>query len=83
MEVPKFQTKISINMVLLEVFEFFAMIHLDSGPILLIYYVFCDVRKVLWVIKDLLKFFVSTVYSIDQINQPVFFDTFDFYNYIG
>jgi hypothetical protein len=47
MEVPKFQTKISINMVLLEVFEFFTMIDFDSGPILLIYDVFCDVRKVL------------------------------------
>ena len=47
MEVPKFQAKVSIPMVLLEVFETLAVADLDSGPISLIDGVFGDVRQVL------------------------------------
>jgi hypothetical protein len=47
MEVPKFQAKISISMVLREVFEALAVVDLDSGPISLIDGVLTDVSKVL------------------------------------
>jgi len=47
MEVPKFQAKVSISMVLREDFETLAVAYLDSGPISLIYGVFSDVRQVL------------------------------------
>ena len=47
MEVPKFQAKVSIPMVLREVFEALAVVNLDCGPISLIDGVLCDVRQVL------------------------------------
>jgi hypothetical protein len=47
MEVSKFQAKVCIPMVLLEVFEALAMVALDSGPISLIDDVFGDDCKVL------------------------------------
>jgi hypothetical protein len=47
MEVPKFQAKVSIPMVLGEVFEALAVVDLDSGPISLIDGVLTDVSKVL------------------------------------
>jgi hypothetical protein len=47
MEVPKFQAKISISMVLREVFEALAVVDLDSAPISLIDGVLTDVSQVL------------------------------------
>jgi hypothetical protein len=47
MEVPKFQAKVSIPMVLREVFEALAVVDLDSGPISLIDGVLTDVSQVL------------------------------------
>jgi hypothetical protein len=47
MEVPKFQAKVSIPVVLREVFEAFAVADLDSGPISLIDGVLGDVCEVL------------------------------------
>ena len=70
-------------MVLREVFEGFAVIDLDSSPILLIDDVFWDVCKVLWIYEDLLKFEVLAVYFIDQINQTVCFDIFELNHYVG
>ena len=46
-EVPKFQAKVSISMVLQKVFEALAVVGLDSCPISLIDDVFSYVRKVL------------------------------------
>ena len=46
-EVPKFHAKVSISMVLREVFEALAVVNLDSGPIILIDDIFIDVCKVL------------------------------------
>ena len=47
-EVPKFQAKVGISMVLREVFfEASAVVDFDSGTILLIDQVFCDIAKVL------------------------------------
>jgi hypothetical protein len=43
MEVPKFQAKVGIPVVLLEVFEALAVVTLDSGPVSLIDDVFGDV----------------------------------------
>jgi hypothetical protein len=65
MEVPKFQAKVSIPMVLWEVFEALAMADLDSGPISLIDGVFSDVRQILWVHEDPLELVILGVYSID------------------
>jgi hypothetical protein len=47
MEVPKFQAKVSISVVLLEVFETLAVTDLDCGPISLIDGVLGDVCEVL------------------------------------
>jgi hypothetical protein len=47
MEVPKFQAKVSIPMMLREVFEAFVVADLDSGPISLINGVLGDVCQVL------------------------------------
>jgi hypothetical protein len=47
MEVPKFQAKVSVPVMLLEVFEALAMAYLDSGPISLIDGVLGDVCEVL------------------------------------
>jgi hypothetical protein len=47
MEVPKFQAKVSIPMILREFFEALAVADLDSGLISLIDCVFCDIRQVL------------------------------------
>ena len=55
MEVPKFQAKVSIPVVLREVFETLAVADLDSGPISLIDGVLGDVRQVLWVNEDPLE----------------------------
>ena len=46
MEIPKFQAKVSISVVLPEVFEALTVVDLDSGPISLIDDIFGDVRKV-------------------------------------
>jgi hypothetical protein len=47
MEVPKFQAKVSIPMVLRKVFEALAVVDLDSGPISLIDGVLTDISQVL------------------------------------
>ena len=47
MEVAKFQPKVSISMLLREVFEALAVVDLDSGPISLIDGVLGDVCEVL------------------------------------
>jgi hypothetical protein len=47
MEVPKFQAKISIPVVLRKVFEALAVVDLDSRPVSLIDGVLGDVRQVL------------------------------------
>ena len=65
MEVPKLQAKVSIPMVLQEVFEAIAVVTLDSGPISLINGVFGDVRKELWVHEDSLEVDNLAVDSID------------------
>ena len=56
MKVPEFQSKVGIEVVLLEVFEALAVVALDSIPISLIDGVFGDVRKVLWVFEYILEF---------------------------
>ena len=65
MEVPKFQAKVSIPVVLREVFEALAVVTLDSGPISLIDGVLGDVRQVLWVNEDPLEVDNLAVDSID------------------
>ena len=82
MEVPKFQAKVSIPMVLREVFEAYAVADLDSGPISLIDGVFGDVRKVLWVHEDLLELVKLAVDSIDQINRTILADRFHLSRYL-
>ena len=47
MEVPKFQAKVSVSMLLREVFEAFPVVDLDSGPISLIDGVLGDICEVL------------------------------------
>jgi hypothetical protein len=47
MKVPKLQAKVSIPMVLREVFEALVVVDLDSGPVSLIDGVLGDVRQVL------------------------------------
>jgi hypothetical protein len=64
-EVPQFQAKVSVSMVLREVLEASAVVHLDSCPVCLIDDVFCDIGKVLRLLEDLLKVLVLAVYSID------------------
>ena len=76
-EISQFQAKVSIPMMLREVFEALAVIALDSDLILLINDVFWDVRKVLWIHEDLLKFEVLAVYFIDQIYKAICFDSFE------
>jgi hypothetical protein len=70
-------------MVLLEVFEASTVIGLDGWHIRLIYQVFCDIGKVLWVEEDLLKVVVLTVYSIDLIYKSFSADTFDLGHYLA
>ena len=82
MEVPKFQAKVRITMVLREVFEVLAMVDLDSGPISLIDNVLGDVRQVLWVKEDLLKLVILAVDSIDQINVTIQADRFHLSHYL-
>ena len=67
MEVAKFQAKVSIPMVLREVFEALAVVDLDSRSISLIDGVLGDVRQVLWVLVDLLELVLLFVYIIDFI----------------
>ena len=57
-QVPKFQAKISITMVLLEVLEALDVVGLDSGLISLIDDVFIDVSKVLCLNDNLFEVFV-------------------------
>ena len=52
-------------MVLREVFEASTVVDLNGGSISLIDDIFCDVRKVLRLLEDLLKVLVLAVYSID------------------
>ena len=82
MEVPKFQAKVSIPMVLLEVFETLAVADLDSGPISLIDGVFGDVRQVLWIHEDPLELVKLVVDSIDQINRTILADRFHLSRYL-
>jgi len=80
MEVAKFQAKISIPMVLLEVFEAIAVVDLDSGPISLIHDVFSDIRQVFWVHEDPLELTILDVYIIDFTYQAVWIDSFHFFH---
>ena len=57
-QVSKFQAKVSISMVLLEVLKALAVVGLDSSLISLIDDVFIDVSKVLCLNDDLFKVFV-------------------------
>ena len=68
MEVPKFQAKVSIPVVLREVFEALTVVDLHSGHVSLIDGVLCDVSQVLWVPEDPLKLVLLFVYIIDFIN---------------
>ena len=81
MEVPKFQAKISIPVVLREVFESLAVIDLDSGPISLMYGVLGDVSQVLWAHEDPLELVILAVDSIDQINRTILADRFHLSRY--
>ena len=82
MEVPKFQAKVSIPMVLREVFEALAVVDLDSGPISLIDGVLTDVSQVLWVYVDLLELVQLFIHIIDFIYQAVIADTFHLCHYL-
>jgi len=82
MEVAKFQAKISIPMVLLEVFEAIAVVDLDSGPINLIDDVFSDIRQVFRVHEDPLELTILDVYIIDFTYQAVLIDSFHFFYYL-
>jgi hypothetical protein len=82
MEVPKFQAKIRISMVLREVFEPFAVVDLNSCPISLIDGFLGDVRQILWFYEGLLEFFILAVDLIDQINRTILADRFHFSHYL-
>ena len=82
MEVPKFQAKVSIPVVLREVFEAFAVADLDSGPISLIDGVLGDVCEVLWVHEDLLELVKLVVDSFDFFYQAVWINSFHFFHYL-